>query len=66
MEDRLNTLIHNYPRQCTRELANVINCDQSIIVRHYQSMCKVQISGVRVPHALNQGCAKVAHCVPAR
>ncbi|KAJ4433062.1 hypothetical protein ANN_15319 [Periplaneta americana] len=26
-EDRLNTLIHNDPRQCTLELANVMNCD---------------------------------------
>ena len=25
-EDSLNTLIHNDPRQCTRELANVKNC----------------------------------------
>ena len=32
-EDRLNTLIHNDPRQCTRELANVMNCNQSTIVR---------------------------------
>ena len=31
-EDRLNTLIHNDPRQCTRELANVMNCDYSTIV----------------------------------
>ncbi|KAJ4451707.1 hypothetical protein ANN_03177 [Periplaneta americana] len=29
-EDRLNTLIHNDPR----ELANVMNCDHSTIVRH--------------------------------
>ena len=26
-EDNLNTLIHNDPRPCTRELANVMNCD---------------------------------------
>ena len=26
-EHRLKTLIHNYPRQCTRELSNVMNCD---------------------------------------
>ena len=31
-EDRLNTLIHNDPRQCTRELANVMNCDHPTIV----------------------------------
>ena len=28
-EDRLSTLIHNDARQCTRELANVMNCDHS-------------------------------------
>ena len=31
-EDRLNTLIHNNPRQCIRELANMMNCDHSTIV----------------------------------
>ena len=45
-EDHLNTLIHNDPRQCTRELANVMNCDHSNIVRHLHSMIKVQKSGV--------------------
>ena len=39
-EDRLNTLIHNDPRQFSRELANVMNCDHSTIVRHSQSMNK--------------------------
>ena len=33
-EGRLNTLIHNDPRQCTQKLANVINCIHSTIVRH--------------------------------
>ena len=37
-EDRLNTLIHIDPYQCTRELANVSNCDHSTIVRHLHSM----------------------------
>ena len=53
-EDRLNTLIHNYPRQCTRELGNVMNCDHSTIVRHLHSMGKVQNMGVCVLHALSQ------------
>ena len=53
-KDRLNTLIHNDPRQCTRKLANVMNCDRSIIVWHLLSMDKVQKSGVWVPHALSQ------------
>ena len=44
-EDRLNTLIHNDPRQCARELANVTNCEHSTMVRHLYSMGKVQKSG---------------------
>ena len=31
-EDRLNTLIYNDTCQCTRELANLMNCDHSTIV----------------------------------
>ena len=49
-EDRLNTLIH----QCIRELANVMKCDHSNIVRHFYSMGKVKKSGVWVQHALSQ------------
>ena len=41
-EDRLNTLIHNDPRLCTRELANLMNCDRYTIVRHVNSLGKVQ------------------------
>ena len=40
--DRVNTLIHNDPRQCTRELANVMNCDHSTIVRQLHYMGKVE------------------------
>ena len=43
-DDRLNALIHNDPRQCTRELANVMNCDHSTIVRYLHSMGKRQKS----------------------
>ena len=46
--------IHNDPCQCTRELANVMNCDHSTIVRHLHSMGKVKKSGVWLPHALSQ------------
>ena len=53
-ENRLNTLIHNDTRQCTRELANVMNCDHSIIVRHLHSMGKIKKSGVWVPQTLHQ------------
>ena len=41
-EYRLNTLIHNDPRQCTRELANVMNCDHSTIAQHLRSIGKVK------------------------
>ena len=53
-EDRLNTLIHNDTRQCTRELANVMNCDHSTILRRLHSMDKVQKSRVWVPLPLSQ------------
>ena len=53
-EDRLNTLILDDQRQCTREVANVINCEHTTIVRHLHSTGKVQKSGVWVPHALSQ------------
>ena len=46
-EYRLNTLIHNDPRQCTRELANVMNCDHSNIVRLLHSMGKVKKIGCK-------------------
>ena len=49
-EDRLNTFIHNGPHQYTRELANVMNCDHSTIMRHLRSVGKVQKSGVWVSH----------------
>ena len=47
-EDCLNTLIHNDSCQCTQDLANVMNCDHSTIVRHLHSMGKVKKSGVWV------------------
>ena len=47
-EDPLNTLNPNDPRQCTRELANVMNCDHSTIVRHLHSMGKVRVYGYRM------------------
>ena len=53
-EDHLNVLIHNDPHECTRELANVMNCDHSTIMRHLYSMGKVQKSGVWVLHTLRQ------------
>ena len=41
-EDRLNSLIHNDPRQFTRELENMMNCNHSTIVQHLHSMGKVK------------------------
>ena len=41
-EDRLNTLIHNDSCHCTRELANVMNCDYSTIMQHLHSIGKVK------------------------
>ncbi|XP_021571064.1 uncharacterized protein LOC110596169 isoform X2 [Carlito syrichta] len=39
-EDRLNAVLREDPCQSTRELANVMNCDQSTIVRHLHSLGK--------------------------
>ena len=50
-EDCLNTLLHNDLRQYTRELANMMKCDHSTIVRHLHSMDKIQKSGAWVPHS---------------
>ena len=44
-EDRLGTLIHYDPRQCTRELANVMNCDHCTIVS-----CDICIQWARFKH----------------
>ena len=52
-EDHLNTLIHNDPRQCTQELANVMNYDHATIVQHLHSMDKIKKSGVWVLHVLS-------------
>ena len=41
------------PHQRTRELANVMDCDHSTIVRHLLSMYEVKKSGVWGPHALS-------------
>jgi hypothetical protein len=48
----LNALIHADTRQTTRVLASEMGCAHATIVRHLQSMGKVQKLGVRVPHIL--------------
>lgn len=49
-EERLNALIHENPRQSTRELSEVLECDYSTSVRHLKAMGKVQKWGDSVPH----------------
>ena len=53
-EERLNSLVHENPRQTTRELAIEMECDHSTIVRHLDSLGKVQKFGTWVPHELTQ------------
>ena len=53
-EGYLNSLIQEDPRQTTRELANIMGCDHTTIVRHLKSMGKVQKLGSWVPHVLNE------------
>lgn len=52
-EERLNNLVHEDPRQTTRELAEKMQCSHSTIERHLHSMGKVQKLGAWVPHVLN-------------
>ena len=53
--DRLNTLIHNDPRQCTRVLENVLNYDNSTIVRIFCiQRARFKKLSVWVPYALSQ------------
>ena len=44
-EERLNQLLHENPRQTTRELAEQMDCDQKTVVNHLHSMGKVQKLG---------------------
>lgn len=53
-EERLNALIHDNPRQSTRELADIMECDHSTIVRHLRSIGKVQKLGAWIPHSLTE------------
>ena len=53
-EERLNQLLHENPRQTTRELAEQMDCDQKTVVNHLHSMGKVQKLGAWVPHTLSE------------
>ncbi|KFD47801.1 hypothetical protein M513_11351 [Trichuris suis] len=53
-EQRLNALVHEDPRQATRELAEKIGCGHVPVSRHLLSMGKVQKMGSWVPHQLSR------------
>ena len=53
-EDRLNTVIHSDPRQCTRELANVMNCGPF----HYHATFAFNRHGSKI------GCMSTAYSKP--
>lgn len=53
-EERLNQLLHENPRQTTRELAEQMDCDKKTVVNHLHSMGKVQKFGAWVPHCLSE------------
>jgi transposase len=71
-EDLLNALIHADPCHTTRELTSEMGCDHATVVRHLQSMGKVQKLGVCAPHILTQAnknqrvaiCASLLACHP--
>ncbi|XP_076061575.1 histone-lysine N-methyltransferase SETMAR-like [Oratosquilla oratoria] len=51
-EDTLNHLLHEDPRQSTREIEQPIGYDHATVVRHLQKMGKVQKLSASVPHTL--------------
>lgn len=53
-EEQLNQLIHDNPRQTTRELSLQLNCHHSTVADHLKSMGKVQKLGNWVPHLLSE------------
>ncbi|KAG8239603.1 hypothetical protein J437_LFUL019245, partial [Ladona fulva] len=57
-EERLNQLLHENPRQTTRELAEKMECSHTAIEKNLHSMGKVQKCGAWVPHALTYNTSK--------
>ncbi|KFD50519.1 hypothetical protein M513_08587 [Trichuris suis] len=53
-EEKLNALVHEDPRQSTRELAEKIGCGHLTVSRHLLSMGNVQKMGSWVPHQLSR------------
>ena len=53
-EKQLNDLIHEDPRQTTREPAQKMGCSHDTIARHLHSLGKVQKLGAWVPHVLDE------------
>ena len=61
-EETLNLLIHEDPRQSTRDLEQATGYDHATVARHLRQMGKVQKLGAWVPHALTDSqklCIKV-------
>lgn len=61
-EETLNLLIHEDPRQSTRDLEQATGYDHATVARHLRQMGKVQKLGAWVPHALtdSQKCLRVS------
>jgi [histone H3]-lysine36 N-dimethyltransferase SETMAR len=53
-EETLNELLHEDPRQTTREIAEKMKCSHITIERHLHSMGKVRKYGAWLPHVLNE------------
>ena len=53
-EERLNRLLHENPRQTTRELAEQLDCDKKPVVNHPYSIARVQKLGAWVSHTLSE------------
>ena len=53
-EEHLNALIHDNPCHSMRELADIVECHHSAIVRHLHSMEKVQKLGAWIPYSLTE------------
>ena len=60
-EEHLNSLIHDNPHPSMRELADIMECYHSTIVRHLHSMEKFQKLGAWIPYSLTEN--KKTQCV---
>lgn len=53
-EERLNQLLHESPRQTTRKLEELLDCDHKTVLNHLHSTGKVQKLSLWLPHTLNE------------